>query len=152
MNDAEKIEALRQWVRQNDQPDFGTFAAGHLKAVTEVRDIIDPPKPKWRQMVTEEYDALLDEFKQPSLPTVLAAITSISWDEDEGPQDGLARIVAVCEREVGDGWQADPERVHSGFWGVAWLLVPLSHEPPDWAVVGDRAAAWLRSLTDGGAA
>ena len=146
MTPEEKIEALREWANQ-PVTDGAQLASlnWYREAQRQVRDIIDPPKPKWREMVTEEYDALLDEFKQPSLPTVLAAITSISWDEDEGPQDGLARIVAVCEREVGDGWQADPERVHSGFWGVAWLLVPLSHEPPDWAVVGDRAAAWLRA-------
>lgn len=148
MTPEEKIEALRDWAQQDFPDDWPDYWRGYFAAAKAVRDIIDPPNPKWRQMVTEEYDALLDEFKQPSLPTVLAAITSISWDEDEGPQDGLARIVAVCEREVGDGWQADPERVHPGFWGVAWLLVPLSHEPPDWAVVGDRSAAWLRSLKD----
>jgi hypothetical protein len=60
--------------------------------------------------------------------------------------DALARIVAVCEGQVGDGWKADPdgivlERV------VQWLLDPLSRN--DWKCVADRAAAWLRSLTDG---
>ena len=145
MKNAEKIEALREWVRSNDEPDFGLFAAGYLKALTEVRDIIDPPKPKWRELVDDARSALLDEFKQPPLPTVLSDLAEIADDEND-PRDCLARIVAVAEAQVGDGWQADPERVHPGFWGVAWLLVPLSHEPPDWAVVSDRAAAWLRGL------
>ena len=150
MTPEEKIEALRQWVRQNDQPDFGTFATGHLKAVTEVRDIIDPPKPKWRESV----DRCVKAFPSDPLGDVLMHLSALSAPkaDDATREWHLAHIVAVCEAQVGDGWQADPERVHPGFWGIAWLLVPLSHEPPDWTVVGHRSAAWLRSLTDGGAA
>ena len=155
MNDAEKIEALREWVRSNDEPDFGQFAAGYLKALTEVRDIIDPPKPKWREAVDERL-GWAAELPSP-LGSTLRELADLEYGKVDSYADPttvcLARIVAIAEAQVGDGWrQADPERVHPGFWGVAWLLVPLSHEPPDWAVVGNRAAAWLRSLTDGGAA
>ena len=154
MTPEEKIEAMREWVRSNDEPDFGQFAAGYLKALTEVRDIIDPPNPKWRQMVDERL-GWAAELPSP-LGSTLRELADLEYGKVDSYADPttvcLARIIAICEQEVGDGWQADPERVHPGFWGVAWLLVPLSHEPPDWAVVGDRAAAWLRSLTDGGAA
>ena len=154
MNDAEKIEALREWVRSNDEPDFGQFAAGYLKALTEVRDIIDPPRAKWREDVDERL-GWAAELPSP-LGSTLRELADLEYGKVDSYADPttvcLARIIAICEQEVGDGWQADPERVHPGFWGVAWLLVPLSHEPPDWAVVGHRSAAWLRSLTDGGAA
>ena len=150
MTPEEKIEAMREWVRSNDEPDFGQFAAGYLKALTEVRDIIDPPKPKWREMVDEEAEKSL-HLGTP-IGAVLYNLSHVANPSEYDAAFELADIVVICEQEVGDGWQADPERVHPGFWGVAWLLVPLSHEPPDWTVVGDRSAAWLRSLTDGGAA
>lgn len=137
-----QIEALREWVRSNDEPDFGQFAAGYLKALTEVRDIIDPPKPKWRQMVNEEAEKSL--IGTP-IGAVLYHLSHLANPSEYDAAFELANIVAVCEKRVDDGWQADPNRVHPGFWGVAWLLVPLSHEPPDWAVVSDRAAAWLRA-------
>ena len=108
--------------------------------------------PKWREMV-DDYAPLYGH----SYHAMSNALKSLSFIADplcseEDVAHNLARTVALCEAQVGDGWQADPERVHPGFWGIAWLLVPLSHEPPDWAVVGDRSAAWMRSLTDGGAA
>ena len=151
MNDAEKIEALREWVRSNDEPDFGQFAAGYLKALTEVRDIIDPPRAKWRQ----EVDDWVAEVPSP-LGSTLRELADLEYGKVDSYAEPttvrLARIVAICEQEVGDGWQADPDRVPVGHWGISWLLVTLSHEPPAWRVLGDRAAAWLRSLTDGGAA
>ena len=122
------------------------------KALTEVRDIIDSPKPKWREMV-DDYAPLYGHSYH-AMSNVLKSLSFIADPlcSEEDVAHNLARTVALCEAQVGDGWRADPERVHPGFWGVAWLLVPLFHEPPDWAVVGHRSAAWLRSLTDGGAA
>ena len=109
--------------------------------------------PKWREIIdlTARSITARSVFTDVDpLADVLSALSELAAGDDVTVS--LAQVVAICEAQVGDGWQADPERVHPGFWGVAWLLVPLSHEPPDWAVVGNRAAAWLRSLTDGGAA
>lgn len=136
-----KIEALRRWAKPADDYRLD----GYYQALVQVRDIIDQPKPKWRQMVNKEAE-------KPLIGTPIGAVLyHLSHVANPNKYDAafeLADIIAVCEAQVGDGWQADPERVHPGFWGVAWLLVPLSHEPPDWAVVGNRAAAWLRSLKD----
>ena len=153
MNDAEKIEALRKLFDNIDgniiELKQGAWWDGFYWTRQKVLAIIDPPKPKWRQMVNEEAEKSL--IGTP-IGAVLYHLSHVANPSEYGAAFELANIVAVCEAQVGNGWQADPERVHPGFWGVAWLLVPLSHEPPDWAVVGDRAAAWLRSLTDGGAA
>ena len=150
MTPEEKIEALREWANQ-PVTDGAQLASlnWYREAQRQVRDIIDPPKPKWRQMVNEEAEKSL--IGTP-IGAVLYHLSHVANPSEYGAAFELANIVAVCEAQVGDGWEADPERVHPGFWGVAWLLVPLSHEPPDWTVVGDRSAAWLRSLTDGGAA
>lgn len=139
MNDAEKIEALREWANT---------PSNHVckQAQRQVRDIIDPPKPKWRQ----EVDDWVAEVPS-SLGSTLRELADLEYGDDPTTVC-LARIIAICEAQVGDGWEADPDRVPEGHWGISWLLVPLSHEPPAWHVLGDRAAAWLRSLTDGGAA
>ena len=154
MTDAEKIEALREWVRSNDEPDFGQFAAGYLKALTEVRNIIDPPNPKWRQMV-DEWALVVSTDTVQKVDEWALFLGSLSGIARSGPSvseratgDRLAQIVAICEKRVDDGWKADPDRVPVGHWGISWLLVTLSKEPPAWHVLGDRAAAWLRSLKD----
>ena len=113
--------------------------------VPEWRRLVDamPPKPfAERHPLAEilERLAVLDEYSDTGV------------DETRLYQMNIARIVAVCEQQVGDGWQADPDVVPRGHWGIAWLLVPLSHEPPGWTMVGNRAAAWLRDLTEGGIA
>ena len=155
MTPEEKIEALREWANQ-PVTDGAQLASlnWYRDAQRQVRDIIDPPRAKWREDVDERL-GWAAELPSP-LGSTLRELADLEYGKVDSYADPttvcLARIIAICEQEVGDGWQADPERVHPGFWGVAWLLVPLSHEPPDWAVVGDRAAAWLRSLTDGGAA
>ena len=146
MTDAEKIEALREWLG-NHHPPCRCMVC--IELLNPIRDIIDPPKPRWRELVGQAAKVVTDN----PLEGVLKNLSVIAYNPSpEGLEWNLARIVAICEAQVGDGWQADPERVWRGFWGVAWLLVPLSHEPPDWTVVGHRSAAWLRSLTDGGAA
>ena len=151
MTPEEKIEALRKWAEAADRPSLNDY---YLIAVRQVRDIIDPPNPKWRQMVNEARAALLDEFKQPPLPTVLSDLADIA-DNENDPRDSLARIIAVCEAQVGDGWQADPDD-----WPDSWddpvdvwsLLDALCDTEDKWQSIGDRAATWLRSLTDGGTA
>ena len=110
----------------------------------------NPPKPKWRQMVEVAFDKPYETCARDPLVEVLRCLTFLQDGAPESIQ--LARIVAVCEAQVGDGWQADPDEWPPGHWGIAWLLVTLSSEPPNWPVLGDRAAAWLRELTDGGAA
>lgn len=147
VNDAEKIEALREFFDNVDghieELNQGAWWDGFHWTRQKVLDIIDPPKPKWRESV----DRCVKAFPSDPLGDVLMHLSALSAPkaDDATREWHLANIVAVCEAQVGDGWQADPDRVHPGFWGVAWLLVPLSHEPPDWAVVSDRAAAWLRA-------
>lgn len=108
----------------------------------------DPaPVPQWRALVDAARHFLTGE--EP-LVAVLRSLACCVADDSKVTDANLASIlVAVCEGQVGDGWKADPGRVPHGHWGIAWLLAPLSHEPPDWVVVADRAAAWLRDLTDG---
>ena len=155
MTPEEKIEALRKLFDNIDgnieELKQGAWWDGFYWTRQKVLDIIDPPKPKWRELV-DVWAGVVSTNS--TLADVLGSLSGVarSGPSERATGDRLAQIVAICEKRADDGWQADPERVPTGFWGVAWLLVPLSHEPPDWAVVGDRAAAWLRSLTDGGAA
>ena len=149
MNDAEKIEALREWA---------TTPSNHVckQAQRQVRDIIDPPKPKWRQKVDEWALVVSAVQKVDEWALFLGSLSGIARSgpsvSERATGDRLAQIVAICEKRVDDGWQADPDGVPVGHWGISWLLVTLSKEPPAWHVLGDRAAAWLRLLTDGGAA
>ena len=114
------------------------------------------PVPEWRRMV----DAMPPKpfAERHPLAEILERLAVLDEYSDTGVDEtrlyqmNIARIVAVCEQQVGDGWQADPDVVPRGHWGIAWLLVPLSHEPPGWTMVGNRAAAWLRDLTEGGTA
>lgn len=140
MTDAEKIEALRKWAETADRPSLDDY---YLIAVRQVRDIIDPPKPKWRESV----DRCVKAFPSDPLGDVLMHLSALSAPkaDDATREWHLANIIAVCEAQVGDGWQADPDRVPEGHWGFSWLLVPLSQEPPAWHVLGNRAAAWLRA-------
>ena len=109
------------------------------------------PVPEWRRMVDAQ--ARLHQGESNPLGHALLMLSDLtSYAHDDRTRTCLARIVAVCEAQVGDGWQADPDVVPRGHWGIAWLLVPLSHEPPGWTMVGNRAAAWLRDLTEGGTA
>ena len=165
MTPEEKIEALRKLFDNIDgnieELKQGAWWDGFYLTRQKVLAIIDPPKPKWREMVNEARAALLDEFKQPPLPTVLSDLADIA-DNENDPRDSLARIIAICEDKVGDGWQADPDE-----WGdtvtmhdLLGRLACLEYDDhamrlgkvTDWQGLGHVAAAWLRSLTDGGAA
>ena len=153
MTPEEKIEALRKLFDNIDgnieELKQGAWWDGFYWTRQKVRDIIDPPKPKWRQMVNEEAEKSL--IGTP-IGAVLYHLSHVANPSEYDAAFELANIIAVCEAQVGDGWKADPDRVPVGHWGISWLLVTLSQEPPAWHVLGDRAAAWLRSLTDGGAA
>lgn len=112
--------------------------------------------PRWRRLVDEQ-----DLYPEPPLPAVLY---DLSWlagatDTESGKvrdRESLARIIAVCEREVGDGWQADPDfprvRCSRNDGGpcsdVQCLIDALAKEEQSrWMVLAGRAAAWLAKLT-----
>ena len=154
MTPEEKIEALRKLFDNIDgnieELKQGAWWDGFYWTRQKVLAIIDPPKPKWREMVNEEAEKSL--IGTP-IGAVLYHLSHVANPSEYDAAFELANIIAVCEKRwVDDGWQADPDRVPVGHWGISWLLVPLSQETPAWHVLGDRAAAWLRSLTDGGAA
>lgn len=154
MTPEEKIEALREWVANKLRPDYGTFAIGHLTAVREVRDIIDPPTPQWRKRV----DAL--HPKGVSGSHLGAALYHLSHVANPGHYDvaeELANVVVVAEVAVGDGWRADPDDLRSfessETTGALFIAEALTnfYEPANWQVAGNRAAAALRKLLDGDA-
>ena len=166
MTPEEKIEALREWANR-PVTDGAQLASlnWYREAQREVRDIIDPPKPKWRQMV-DEWALVVSTDTVQKVDEWALFLGSLSGIARSGPSvseratgDRLAQIVAICEKRVDDGWQADPDSNAYGCaeqdeYDVFHLLDPLANltEPLCWKRVGDRAAAWLRSLTDGGAA
>ena len=153
MTPEEKIEALREFFDNVDgnieELKQGAWWDGFYWTRQKVLNITDPPRAKWREMV-DAAKSVRHWLPGNELAVTLYHLSELANSPDDSHQ--LACIVAMCEDKVGDGWEADPDRVPVGHWGISWLLVPLSHEPPAWHVLGDRAAAWLRSLTDGGAA
>lgn len=92
--------------------------------------------------------ALMDEFaaeERSALSYVLDDLADIAADVSGArPYSELARIVAVAEGRVGAGWQADPDRARFKC-GIQDLIDAL----PAWTTLGNRAASWLRDLTDG---
>lgn len=156
MTPEEKIETLRRWAKRDRTYWSFEKTAGYTDAQREVRDIIDPPKPRWRELVGQAAKVVTDN----PLEGVLKHLSVIAYNPSpEGLEWNLARIVAICEKRVDDGWQADPDSTAYGcaeqdVYDVFILLDPLANLTGSlcWKRVGDRAAAWLRSLTDGGAA
>lgn len=125
------------------------FRAGWEASREYHRDTPEPdpePVPEWR--------ALVNEVKLPRDLHPLAAVLYDLHCLDVFPRakKSLARIVAVAEREVGDGWQADPS---------GWVATPALHAllrcagpgtawpETDWQGLANAASAWLRDLTDG---
>ena len=118
------------------------------------------PVPEWRRLVDRQADDPLDRSP---LGEVLACLTDIEgcWHEptdQPGPETDslLARIVAVCEAQVGDGWRAEPRRSADTGLCTAWELLGVlagnqdGYTQPrdeDWRCLGDAAAAWLATLT-----
>lgn len=123
----------------------------------------DPdPVPRWRQMV-DGWNAQYAATGRPGGP--LAAVLQLlseaavcdGSDVSDVAAHLLARIVAVAEREVGDGWQAEPVRgwtTQDSALGLAQSLISGSGGSlvaEDWRQLGCQAAAWLRDLTQDGA-
>ena len=161
MTPEEKIEALREWANQ-PVTDGAQLASlnWYREAQRQVRDIIDPPKPRWREAVDERFGWAAGT---PSpLGSMLRELADLEYGKVDSYADPttvcLARIVAIAEAQVGDGWEADPDSTAYGcaeqdVYDAFILLDPLANLTGSlcWKRVGDRAAAWLRSLTDGGA-
>ncbi len=103
-------------------------------------------KPKWRAMVDEQ-----STFAKPPLSTVLYNMYLCT--EDHFLLNSLARIVAVCERQV-PGWKAKPYESNdfstfqlvSAFGSV--LRNPAEPALRDWQALGEEAASWLKHLTE----
>ena len=157
MTPEEKIESLREWAqRRLDNYKASAWGDGFTAAVQEIRDIIDPPAPQWRKRV----DAL---HPRGVTGTHLgAALYHLSHVANPGHYDvaeELANVVVVAEVAVGNGWRADPDDLRRGLFessettGVMFIAEALTnfYEPSNWRVAGNRAAAWLRHILDGGA-
>jgi hypothetical protein len=115
----------------------------------------DPePVPEWREWVTAQHDEVVGS-RASALEDVLMCLSEV--ERGTSKNYALARIVARCEREVGDGWQADPS---------GWVATPALHAllrcvagvptgpgtawpETDWQGLANAASAWLRDLTDG---
>ena len=135
-----------------------TLPTGHMIPryhVYESSEAGDVPVPQWRALVTlASADTTGTWPYESALADILDHLVTVtnSGGSGEGCTDALARIVAVAEREVGDGWKADPDN-----WDRDWddhvdiwiMLDALGVTEQRWMAVGDRAAAWLRDLMDG---
>lgn len=112
------------------------------------------PEPEWREWVTAQHDEVVGS-RASALEDVLMCLSEV--ERGTSKSYALARIVARCEREVGDGWQADPS---------GWVATPALHAllrcvagvptgpgtawpETDWQGLANAASAWLRDLTDG---
>ena len=156
MTPEEKIEALREWAASTYYDESSpTWFAGYARARDEVRNIIDPPKPKWRELVDEAAAAANRHWLQEPLASTLYHLHLAAAYERAEPHEHLANVIAICEAQVGDGWRADPDRANFGNdpKTVMWLLDSLVRyfEPANYRNTGNRAAYWLRDLCDGGA-
>ena len=156
MTPEEKIEALREWAASTYYDESSpTWFAGYARARDEVRNIIDPPKPKWRELVDEAAAAANRHWLQEPLASTLYHLHLAAAYERAEPYEHLANVIAICEAQVGDGWRADPDRANFGNdpKTVMWLLDSLVRyfKPANYRITGNRAAYWLRDLCDGGA-
>jgi hypothetical protein len=103
------------------------------------------PVPTWRRLVDP-----CTEDRRPddvALARALWLLTCIA--EGDGPDKQLAQLVAVCEAQVGDGWQVGPdaEGIPAHRRHVDVLVYTMGSEDR-WERTGNRAAAWLKSLTE----
>ena len=105
----------------------------------------DPePVPEWRRLVDGTRCATASD----PLASVLLNLGRIQmYGADESHTLRLAQIIAVCEAQVGNGWQADPDEDPIDHRHVDVLIHALAtvHR---WKRVGNRAAAWLCDLTE----
>lgn len=112
-----------------------------------------PPIPKWREVVNENREVALafiagDGGARGSVLYHLHRLAIVVREEN------LAAIVAIAEREVGDGWQADPSGWPTGTANVESLILDMLIAEDgkafhNWRGLGNGAAAWLRDITEG---
>ena len=107
------------------------------------------PVPQWR--------VLVDEVKLPRDLHPLAAVLYDLHCLDVFPRakKSLARIIAVAEREVGDGWQVEPDLIRMCHpdrrdrCDLDCLIDALTKDGESrWTVLGGRTAAWLKAITE----
>ena len=115
----------------------------------------DPePVPEWREWVTAQHDEVVGS-RASALEDVLMCLSEV--ERGASKNYALARIIAVCEAQVGGGWQADPSgwvatpALHALLRRVAGAPTGLGTAWPetDWQGLANAASAWLRDLTDG---
>jgi hypothetical protein len=117
-----------------------------------------PEVPQWRALVNDR--AGTPALHSDPLARALVALASVQSNA-ESPDTvkmSLARIIAVCEAQVGDGWQADPDiprvfctRNNGGpCTDVECLIGALAihDEGTRWMTLAGRAASWLRALCE----
>ena len=137
----------------------------HLRAIGAVVKGAKPqgnpdpaPVPEWRRLVDG-----VDLSDVNPLPAVLYDLHWLAGanDTESGKvrdKQALARIIAICEREVGDGWITslvdDIRSVGAPDRAVVGLLHQSVHRSEmdgrlwfDWARVAQMAASWLAVLT-----
>jgi len=98
--------------------------------------------PEWREWVTAQHDEVVGS-RASALEDVLMCLSEV--ERGASKNYALARIVARCEREIGDGWQADPSE-----WPMTPNMYTLLTYLTDskWRRLANAASAWLRDLTD----
>ncbi len=140
----------------------GTLARGQLEKVTDSRYTRTThyreccnrvsPIPKPDPAPVPEWRALVNEVKLPRDLHPLAAVLYDLHCLDVFPRakKSLARIIAVAEAQVGDGWQVEPDAVRftsdsDVTFNVGFLIDAMGYTQR-WRLLGNRAAAWLRDL------
>ena len=109
----------------------------------------DPdPAPEWRRLV-DEVD--IGRYRDDPLGwvTYFIHLRAASPDSITAKRD-LARIVAICEQQIGSG-KIDPD-LSDTYGCTAWGLIhalTIDDEPTPacWWSLGDAAAHWLATLT-----
>ena len=141
-------------------------AGPHTAVLTYINGEAEPAlAPEWRRLVddnkqpyrSESNPLGLDRSESNPLGLVLLALSDLTTTHsDARGLDDLARIVAVCEAQVGGGWQADPEDDPYGCRDAWGLLIVFTANAvgkameSDWQDLANAAAAWLRFITEGG--
>ena len=127
----------------------------HSRSITRLTNVTwsRAPVPQWRALVAEQYKHVRDASNP--LGEVLLRLSDLTTtSNDARGLDDLARIVAICEAQVGDGWQANPDRYMADRHSVELLAFSLAewHSGQglyvNWKLLGGRASSWLKSLTE----
>jgi hypothetical protein len=108
--------------------------------------------PEWREWVTAQHDEVVGS-RASALEDVLMCLSEV--ERGASKNYALARIVARCEREVGDGWQVEPDLIRMCHpdrrdrCDLDCLIDALTKDGESrWTVLGGRTAAWLKAITE----